>query len=769
MECDGEHMKKYRGKTATKIVVFLLTLIFACITLGGGFFSAVCMYMGYYQGESQAEVKKYFFERAYETDALTALEAGEENDYNRNGFTNYEFAILEGGSWSEKELKNEKNYLVSNFSNGFPENYSIKKYNVGEKSDFDIATSYFGSSYVTHGYETVEKKVESFAEEYNTVYAYIDGAYYPINSYYEDVGEGDSEHLIYTIGGVDFEETELLPFDGETFPIGEGEVQSVTVSPDKSSAKATVVVSDPTEKTYTVISSSAANIVEGNDFLYEAQEFYNYSKILSVLGPIGFFGGGVLTLIFFVMLMCLSGYHLKEKETTFELYGGKQVGEHLYLQRRGLDRIPLDVNVILYISIIASVICFASELISALQWNNVVLVGLGLSSLTLGGGIVTLLYSMTVASNFKCPAWWRNSLVYMCLHLIKKWTGGLAQSFRKSAKSVKMHTRIWVLYGILAFVELVVLSGASSYMSSDGFGILISFWFIEKVLFAFLLIKLLRQFAEIKAATKEITEGNLSASVNTEKMFIDLQEEGEYINSIKNGLDVAIEERMKSERFQTELITNVSHDIKTPLTSIISYVDLLGKEDLKNDKAKEYLEVLQRQSQRLKKLLQDLLDASKASTGNVELHMEKVDAGVLLNQTLGEFEEKLQKSGVELKVKMPSTSPSIYADSRYLWRVFDNLMNNICKYGASGTRAYINLEVKDAKVILTFLNTSKEELNISTEELMQRFVRGDSSRNTEGSGLGLSIAQSLTELMGGEMRLSVEGDLFKVELSFPSC
>ncbi|MCR5272869.1 MAG: hypothetical protein K6E13_07800, partial [Lachnospiraceae bacterium] len=581
-------MKKYRGKTATKIVVFLLTLIFACITLGGGFFSAVCMYMGYYQGESQAEVKEYFFERAYETDALTALEAGEENDYNRNGFTNYEFAILEGGSWSEKELKNEKNYLVSNFSNGFPENYSIKKYNVGEKSDFDIATSYFGSSYVTHGYETVEKKVESFAvdAEINFVYAYIDGAYYPINSYYEDVSEDNSEQLIYTIGGVDFEETELLPFDVETFSIGEGEVQSVTVSPDKSSAKATVVVSDPTEKTYTVISSSAANIMEGNDFLYEAQEFYNYSKILSVLGPIGFFGGGVLTLIFFVMLMCLSGYHLEEKETTFELYRGKQVREHLYLQRRGLDRIPLDVNVILYILIIGSVICFASELISALQWNNVVLVGLGLSCLTLGGGIVTLLYSMTVASNFKCPAWWRNSLVYMCLRLIKKWMDGLAQSFRKSAKSVKMHTRIWVLFFAVAIFEMI---GLTFVCDSRFFGGLFFVWICEKLVMGFLLMKLLRQFGEIKATTKEITEGNLAASVNTEKMFIDLQEEGDYINSIKNGLDTAIEERMKSEHFQTELITNVSHDIKTPLTSIISYVDLLEKEKIENEKAKEYI------------------------------------------------------------------------------------------------------------------------------------------------------------------------------------
>ena len=171
----------------------------------------------------------------------------------------------------------------------------------------------------------------------------------------------------------------------------------------------------------------------------------------------------------------------------------------------------------------------------------------------------------------------------------------------------------------------------------------------------------------------------------------------------------------------------------------------------------------------LKKLLQDLLDASKASTGNVELHMEQVDAGVLLNQTIGEFEEKLKATGIELKMKAPTCAPKIMADSRYLWRVFDNLMNNICKYGQKGTRAYINLDVADAKVNISFLNTSKDELNISGEELMQRFVRGDSSRNTEGSGLGLSIARSLTELMKGKMDLSVDGDLFKVTLTFDVC
>jgi signal transduction histidine kinase len=223
---------------------------------------------------------------------------------------------------------------------------------------------------------------------------------------------------------------------------------------------------------------------------------------------------------------------------------------------------------------------------------------------------------------------------------------------------------------------------------------------------------------------------------------------------------------MKSERFQTELITNVSHDIKTPLTSIINYVDLLGKEKLENAKAKEYLEVLARQSQRLKKLLQDLLDASKASTGNVELHMEQVNACVLLNQTVGEFQEKLMNAGIELNIKVPQEEIHINADSRYLWRVFDNLMNNICKYSQPNTRAYINLEKTNENTVISFLNISKEPLNISSDELMQRFVRGDSSRNTEGSGLGLSIAQSLTKLMGGTMELSVEGDLFKVQLIF---
>ena len=231
-------------------------------------------------------------------------------------------------------------------------------------------------------------------------------------------------------------------------------------------------------------------------------------------------------------------------------------------------------------------------------------------------------------------------------------------------------------------------------------------------------------------------------------------------------MSLAVDERMKSERFKTELITNVSHDIKTPLTSIINYVDLLEKTDIQDEKAKEYLEVLERQSARLKKLIEDLIEASKASTGNLPVNNEDLEANVFVTQILGEFEEKLANAGLELIINKPEKEIPVRADGRHLWRVVDNLMNNICKYAQPGSRVYINLEETEDKVLLTFRNMSKYPLNITSEELMERFVRGDSSRNTEGNGLGLSIAKSLMELMNGKLLLYVDGDLFKVVLEF---
>lgn len=263
-----------------------------------------------------------------------------------------------------------------------------------------------------------------------------------------------------------------------------------------------------------------------------------------------------------------------------------------------------------------------------------------------------------------------------------------------------------------------------------------------------------------------MSDGDLSYTVDTGKMRGDFKAHGEALNSISLGISKAVEERMRSERFKTELITNVSHDLKTPLTSIVSYVDLLKKEEIENENAQEYIEVLDRQSKKLRKLTEDLVEASKASSGVITASKEKLDLRELTNQCAGEYGERLSAAGVELISSVPQEEMLVCADGRLLWRVLDNVMQNVVKYAMAGTRAYLGLESAGGKVYLSIKNISREPLNIPAEELMERFVRGDASRSTDGSGLGLSIARSLMEIMSGELRLTLDGDLFKVTLVF---
>lgn len=245
-------------------------------------------------------------------------------------------------------------------------------------------------------------------------------------------------------------------------------------------------------------------------------------------------------------------------------------------------------------------------------------------------------------------------------------------------------------------------------------------------------------------------------------------------------LKEAVEQQMKSERLKTELITNVSHDIKTPVTSIINYVDLIKKEDLKDKTIKEYIEVIDRQSLRLKKLVLDVIEASKATTGNISPEMNPLDIRELLSQAVGEYEERLRQNQLEVVINTEKQTQEqagsmhveehepwiVMADGDRLWRVFDNLLSNICKYSAGNTRVYIELQQSETDYIIVFKNISKDRLNITEEELFERFVRGDASRHTEGSGLGLTIARSLTELMGGKLVIEIEGDMFRAKISF---
>ncbi len=274
-------------------------------------------------------------------------------------------------------------------------------------------------------------------------------------------------------------------------------------------------------------------------------------------------------------------------------------------------------------------------------------------------------------------------------------------------------------------------------------------------------------FHKIRKGSAAIAAGDLSRNIDSTRMPHDLKEHAEALNNISIGLQSAVNEQMKSERFRAELITNVSHDLKTPLTSIINYVDLLKTTQQEDSKAVEYIEVLDRKAQRLKKLTEDLVEASKASTGTLSVNREKIGMGQLIDQALGEYEEKLEDRHLTVVTNLPEDETFVYADGRHLWRVIDNLLSNCCKYAMEGTRVYLELTRGHGQVVLSVKNISREPLNVPPERLMERFVRGDESRTTEGSGLGLSIARSLTELQGGSFELAVDGDLFKAIVTMP--
>ena len=274
-------------------------------------------------------------------------------------------------------------------------------------------------------------------------------------------------------------------------------------------------------------------------------------------------------------------------------------------------------------------------------------------------------------------------------------------------------------------------------------------------------------FWRVRKGTEVIAAGNLNHQIETARLPGDLKRHAEALNNISGGLTQAVNEQMKSERFKAELITNVSHDLKTPLTSIINYVNLLKTTEQTDPTARQYIDVLDRKSQRLKKLTEDLVEASKASTGALSVNREKIGMVQLLDQALGEYEEKLEGKHLAVVRAVPEGECYVYADGRHLWRVIDNLLSNCAKYALEGTRVYIEIFRGKGSVSLSVKNVSRDPLNVPPERLMERFVRGEESRTTEGSGLGLSIAKSLTELQGGTFELVVDGDLFKAIVTLP--
>lgn len=270
----------------------------------------------------------------------------------------------------------------------------------------------------------------------------------------------------------------------------------------------------------------------------------------------------------------------------------------------------------------------------------------------------------------------------------------------------------------------------------------------------------------VREGVEEMSSGNANYKVQTQGLTGTDRDVAEKLNNIGDGIRQAVEAAVKSERLKTDLITNVSHDIKTPLTSIINYVDLLKRENFENPKIRGYLEILDEKSQRLKTLTEDVVEASKVSSGNISLEFMNVNLVEMILQTIGETSEKMEKRNLEVIANLPETPVAVSVDGRRMWRVLENIFNNAAKYAMPGTRVYADLQVVDRKAVFSLKNVSEQPLNIHADELTERFIRGDVARSTEGSGLGLSIAKSLTQLQGGTFELYLDGDLFKVIIVF---
>lgn len=430
--------------------------------------------------------------------------------------------------------------------------------------------------------------------------------------------------------------------------------------------------------------------------------------------------------------------------------GYKNGVEKISLNR--IDNIPYEIIFIICITVIS--ICFSTVEITNTWYDYINFITMIISYFICYSFCAIL--GVTTIKRIKAKNFIKSFIIYK----ISKWLIDKIKKYNEviSNKAIGKRRVFWLYWGFVLISTILV----TTYATGIGLLLLILFW-----IWSYYKIRDYQNKEQIiEKALKDIYEGKTDIHLDDSEMKDTLKHMAIYVNDIAGGFSNAVEQSLKSERLKTELITNVSHDIKTPLTSIINYVDLLKEEQIENIQIKEYIDILDKKSQRLKKLIEDLVEASKVSSGNVKLNIEKINIKELINQTVGEFKDKFEHKELSIEMKTPEEDVIIDADSRYMYRIIENLFSNITKYAVEKSRVYIDIEQDIKEIKISFKNISKDKLNISSDELMQRFVRGDKSRYTEGSGLGLSIAQSLTSLQKGKLDIIIDGDLFKVQITW---
>lgn len=451
------------------------------------------------------------------------------------------------------------------------------------------------------------------------------------------------------------------------------------------------------------------------------------------------------------------------------------------------DRIPNDLHLLLSGSLVmlgfAGAVGFPAQILDATQGFQKLLTLAG-AGCAMGIGGVLLEWLTSAARNLKRRQFWRNTLIAKFFRFLKKNWKRFRTAIHNVKEDIKEHAipkhrmenlRASILFLFVGYLMINVVLIAVTFLAlrdalhGDPFAFLIfgPLTALFNIIVLISMWKTVIALDEIMTAVSKTRQGDLSYPLKTEKMPRPLRKFGEDVIGMQDGMRTAVDEAIKGEHMKTELITNVSHDLKTPLTAIVNYVDLLKKCEISDATAQEYIGVLEEKSERLKHLIEDLVEASKATTGNLKLNFIKVNLYELAMQAVGENEDALEAAGLDVRLNTPEQEPILYADSQKTWRIIDNLISNVKKYALAGTRVYIEVGEDNGYGVFSIKNVSRDPLDVPVEQLTQRFVRGDASRSTEGSGLGLSIAQSLCELQGGALVISMDGDLFKVTVHIP--